>query len=188
MFENLQLEYGRYRGFSLSNSADVTIQNSNIHSFLGTGLSLTGVCCLISKVQIQWIGCSAAAVSGGNVYTLAYGNNTIQQSNFSLYARWTRTYNPGCSISGVGQKMISCNMSNAPQNGVLASGNQHLWQYNTFYNLCMETSDAGAWYMGRSFTQRGNVIDSNTFINILRVAPITNPNSSPYIWMMSSHV
>ena len=36
---------------------------------------------------------------------------------------------------------------------------------NTFDTLCYEATDSGAFYIGRSWTNRGVVLRGNTFVN-----------------------
>jgi len=42
-------------------------------------------------------------------------------------------------------------------------GNDHLIEFNEVHHVCMETHDAGAFYMGRDWSQRGNVVRYNFF-------------------------
>jgi len=46
---------------------------------------------------------------------------------------------------------------------VLFWGNEHILELNEVYQVCTDTGDAGAFYIGRDWTQRGNVIRHNYF-------------------------
>jgi len=46
------------------------------------------------------------------------------------------------------------------------SGNEHVIEYNEVHTVCTETDDAGAFYMGRDWTWRGNIIRYNYFHHI----------------------
>ena len=50
-------------------------------------------------------------------------------------------------------------------------GNNLLFEYNGFHNLCWEVRDSGAWYIGRSWVHRGIVIQNNLFTNIVHIEP-----------------
>lgn len=45
-------------------------------------------------------------------------------------------------------------------------GDFHLFEHNTIKDMCFETIDTGAFYVGRSWSQRGNVARFNTFDTI----------------------
>ena len=46
---------------------------------------------------------------------------------------------------------------------VIITGNDHLLEFNEVYHVAQETSDVGAFYMGRDWTERGIVIRWNYF-------------------------
>ena len=84
----------------------------------------------------------------------------------SYYARIIRTYNPGIGWGGVGNVFASNHISDAPHNGMLGGGVLNSFINNTLEHLCFEATDSGAWYAGRSWTNRGNLLQGNTFRNI----------------------
>jgi len=45
-------------------------------------------------------------------------------------------------------------------------GNDCLFEYNTISGLCYEATDTGAFYTGRNWIDRGNIIRHSTFENI----------------------
>ena len=45
-------------------------------------------------------------------------------------------------------------------------GNDNLFEYNTISHACYECTDTGAFYVGRSWSERGNVVRFNTFDTI----------------------
>jgi len=54
----------------------------------------------------------------------------------------------------------------APHTAIMLRGNEHLIEFNKIHNVCYETGDVGAFYMGRDWTMRGNVIRYNFFHHI----------------------
>ena len=42
-----------------------------------------------------------------------------------------------------------------------AEGNNHIVEYNEIHNVIRESGDAGAYYVGRDWTQRGNILRYN---------------------------
>ena len=77
-----------------------------------------------------------------------------------------RTYNAGVAFGGVGNAYTRNTISIAPHTGALGGGVANVFTENTFDTLCYESTDAGAWYAGRSWTNRGNALVGNTFVNI----------------------
>jgi hypothetical protein len=57
-------------------------------------------------------------------------------------------------------------METGPHNAILGSGNNNLFEYNKVKNFCFETSDAGAFYTGRSWASLGNIVRYNEFSNV----------------------
>ncbi len=101
-------------------------------------------------------------------------NNIVK--NFS---RWSKTYRPAFNVDGVGTTIEHNEMFNGPHTALLWSGNYHTMQYNIIHDVsttlferhfylqylqvCRETGDVGAFYSGRDWTRRGNVIKHNFF-------------------------
>merc|ERR1711994_777166 len=100
---------------------------------------------------------------------LVAGNNTVRDSEVRYHGEWKRTYQPGFRFSGVGNQWISNYVGYGPHQGFTGSCNDCLFDGNTFENLCYESSDSGAWYAGRSWVHRGNVLSNNLFVNIRNI-------------------
>lgn len=111
-------------------------------------------------------GCYGISISGGNQKDLVYSNNLISNNTIQAGSRWTRTYNPAISFSDVGSIFEGNYIENHPHAGMLGLCTDCLFQYNYFENLCYEVSDSGAFYSGRSWSHRSNVIRFNTFRDI----------------------
>jgi parallel beta-helix repeat protein len=92
---------------------------------------------------------------------LTAGENIARNNRITDYARWVHTYRPGIFIDGVGNRAANNYIADAPHAGILLKGNDHIIEYNEIAHVCSEVSDAGAFYMGRDFTERGNVLRFN---------------------------
>jgi hypothetical protein len=95
--------------------------------------------------------------------TLKPGNLVAEDNRIWAYSRWCRTYRPAISVSGVGNRASHNEIHDAPHQAIFVSGNDHVIEYNDISNVCTETGDAGAVYMGRDTTMRGDVIQFNRF-------------------------
>jgi hypothetical protein len=161
------VQLSRGVGILASDCNNCTFTNLDISNQGHNGLSLGGNNNSVTNVRITGTGCAASSVYGGNPTTLTPAGNSVTNSEFANYARMVRTYNPGIGWSGVGNYYAFNYIHDAPHNGMLGGGNDNLFEGNTFKDLCFEATDSGAWYAGRSWIMRGNVLLNNTFVDIL---------------------
>jgi hypothetical protein len=108
--------------------------------------------------------------------TLTPASNSATCNTIYNISRLCWTYNPGVSLEGVGNYVAHNLIYNAPHNAVLVSGNNHVIEYNEIHHVCNETADAGALYMGQSWTQRGNIIRYNYIHDINLGGGATDPS------------
>ncbi len=66
-------------------------------------------------------------------------------------------------MQGVGNIVKNNLIHDLPHTAVFFWGNDHILEYNEIHHVCMETGDAGAFYIGRDWTQRGSIIRYNYF-------------------------
>eukprot|EP00730_Choanoeca_flexa_P001448 TRINITY_DN10640_c0_g1_i6.p3 TRINITY_DN10640_c0_g1~~TRINITY_DN10640_c0_g1_i6.p3 ORF type:complete len:130 (+),score=32.29 TRINITY_DN10640_c0_g1_i6:1260-1649(+) len=91
----------------------------------------------------------------------------IAQSNTIYeYEQVSWTYTPGILVAGVGNKAIGNHIFDAEHQALYCQGNDHTFAGNYIHDVVRNTRDSGAFYMGRDWTYRGNVIENNTFANI----------------------
>jgi hypothetical protein len=165
-FENLSVNYARNSAISFGNAANINVINVDVSNHGHHSVQLSGSNNLVQRITSTGTGCSAAQIFGGNTQTITSGNNSLLDSNFSYFGRMLITYEPALSWGGVGGVFSRNIFANGFHSGVLGSGVNNLFSNNLFDTLCTMTTDAGAWYSGRSWINRGNVIEGNTFIRI----------------------
>ncbi len=102
-------------------------------------------------------------LAGGDRATLEPGNNFAINNNIYDCSRWVRTYRAGIFMYGVGNVVKHNLIHDLPHTAVFFWGNEHILEYNEIHHVCMETGDAGAFYIGRDWTQRGSIIRYNYF-------------------------
>jgi parallel beta-helix repeat protein len=147
------------RGGSYNLLAGCTLRNIgnnavNIDGGLGNG---------VAGCDIYQCGESGIRLSGGARETLARAGNYAINNQIHDYSQWVRTYQPGIAIYGVGNRVSNNLIYSAPHIAIMLHGNEHSIEFNEIHHVCMETSDAGAFYMGRDYSQQGNVIRYNYF-------------------------
>jgi len=105
-------------------------------------------------------------MEGGDRITLTSSKHFATNCHVHHFARHQKTYCPAFHIKGVGQKVISNYIHDAPHNAILFWGNDHLIEKNRIERVCLNTSDAGAIYTGRDWTFGGTVIRQNYISNL----------------------
>ena len=117
--------------------------------------------------EITGTGEGGVSLDGGDRKTLVPGRNFVVNCRIHDYSRWARTYRPGVGIDGVGNRVAHNLIYDAPHNAILLGGNDHLIEYNEIHHVCRQTGDAGAFYMGRDWTMRGNIVRFNYFHDLV---------------------
>lgn len=107
-------------------------------------------------------------LEGGNREKLTPASNYAENNNIHNYSRWVITYRPGVQMRGVGNRVAHNLIHDAPHCAIIFKGNEHIIEFNEIHNVCSETADAGAFYIGRDWTQRGNVIRFNYFHHLMK--------------------
>ncbi|MFC7622122.1 right-handed parallel beta-helix repeat-containing protein [Microlunatus sp. GCM10028923] len=182
-FEGLTFEFGRDAGLVITGGEQVVVKGSDIVNFSNGGVrinaptqfmapipddELDGVGHLIDSSELRHLGALAVQVNGGDKTTLAPGRNEVRNSHLHDFAYYNKAYNPGISLSGVGNRAVGNEINDAPHPGILIYGNDHLVEYNEIYDICTMFSDLGAIYMNAGSTpqERGTVIRRNYFHDI----------------------
>jgi len=117
--------------------------------------------------EITGTGEGGISIDGGDPKTLTQGRNFVENCRIHDYSRWARTYRAGVGIDGVGNRISHNLIYDAPHNAILLGGNDHLIEYNEIHHVCRETGDSGAFYMGRDWTMRGDVVRFNYFHDLV---------------------
>jgi hypothetical protein len=163
----LILEGTRGPGLELVNTVDCRLSGGIIRNAGGVGMQVVnGVSSGLDSSDVHAVGQGGIYLAGGDRQTLTAANDFVSNCQLSDFNRWVFTYRPGVKIGGVGNRVDHTLIKDAPHAAVIVSGNDHVVEYNDITNVCTETSDAGAVYMGRDFTQRGTIIRFNRIHDI----------------------
>ena len=172
---------------SLKNAAWITVRGMVIEHTRGTAITIDGgeevriAGCLIRNVG-SWgvtiqggrrhgvVGCDilqtgegGVSLSGGDRPTLTAAGHFADNNHIHHYARLIRTYRPAVGLTGVGNRAAHNVIHDAPHTAILNSGNDHIIEFNEIHHVCQETGDVGAFYMGRDWSMRGNIVRYNYF-------------------------
>ncbi len=181
----------------MANASHVTLQGLSFECARGSGVEIAGGSKnLIAGCDFRNLGTFAAKLDGGTAngvvgcnmsemgqggiiliggdrQTLVPAGHFAVNNHISRYSRWVRTYSAAINIEGVGHHVAHNLINQAPHMGIFLSGNDHAVELNEIHDIALETSDVGAIYMGRDYTQRGNVIRYN-YIHDLPVETSVN--------------
>lgn len=184
-------------GFVLSSCKNVTFQGITLKNLRRTGIyaekcsNITINNCEFSAIgdwAIKAMNCPETVVknsylhdlSSGGIYiiagdrpTLTPGNSLVENCRIERFMHYRRTYSPAVRLEGVGNKVSHCRMSDAPHEAVEFKGNNLIMEYCDIENVCNDTADCGAIYMGRDWTRRGCEIRYNYFHNIKSIDTTT---------------
>ena len=116
--------------------------------------------------------CHGITVIAGDPATLTPAAHNISGNLIHRFARIHRTYNPGISWGGVGSLVSNNTIRDAPHAAILGGGVNYLFEHNVIERVAYEVDDAGAFYTGRSWLDRGNVVRSNEFRSIRTRVPV----------------
>ncbi len=163
-FKGLTFEATRGTAVKLQGGAGTQVVGCTIRNTGDKGIELVGGNHnAVRGCDIYNTAAGGIVLSGGDRASLTAGKNIAENNHIYNYSRWRRTYAPGVTIEGVGNAVRHNLFHDAPHNAVQLAGNEHVIEFNEFHNVCEETDDVGAFYMGRDWTQRGNIVRYNYF-------------------------
>lgn len=139
----------------------IAIANSVIRNIGNRAAVIGGRDNGLIDMLIEDIGEGGVVLAGGDRKMLTPANLYVERSTIRRFARLTRTLQPAIQMSGVGNRAIGNQISDAPHTAILFTGNDHLISRNEIFDVCKETGDAGAIYTGRDWSARGTVISDN---------------------------
>lgn len=121
----------------------------------------------VNGCDIHGTGAGGVTLSGGKTATLTPGRHSAENNHVHHYSRRARTYKPAIEVTGVGNRIAHNLIHDGPHVALAAGGNDHVVEFNEVHNVVEESGDAGAYYVGRSWTQRGTILRYNYFHDIV---------------------
>ena len=167
-FENLIISTSQGTVIDVKNGADNVNVTGCTASNAGTAcVSMSGVTnSHVTNSIVYGCGGTGISMTTGNIQTLASGKSSVVRNLISNFSRIHRTYQPGIGFNSVGLYVAHNNISDGPHACLQGGGNDNIFEHNHIEQCTYETVDVGAFYVGRSWSQRGNVARYNKFQNI----------------------
>ncbi len=159
--QNLTLEATRATLVKVNMGSDNTLSYLLLRNAGTNAAEVSGTRNRVERCEILHSGNGGVILSGGDRSSLTPGENSVTNCHIHHFSRFSRTYQPGVRLSGVGHLVSHNRIHNAPHSAILYGGNEHEISYNDIHDVCRWTSDAGAIYAGRDWGARGNLIKFN---------------------------
>jgi hypothetical protein len=168
-FEGLSLRFSRGDGFLMSGCDDVAVSGCTISGMGIHGIeAVNATRAFVKSTDISEIGRSGIVMQGGDRSTLTSGGNVVENCHIATTGRILATSESAIFLTGVGTRVRNCSIHDLPNIAIRMRGNNHQIEANEIYRTCLDTSDAGAIYMGRDFSEQGVVIRGNYFHDIVQ--------------------
>jgi hypothetical protein len=162
--EGLTLEATRGTAVEVAGGERVRLANLNIRNVGNHAVHVKGgLSHSVDGCEIYQTGDAGIVLEGGDRPTLSPAGHAALNNRIHHIAEWSKTYQPGIRIAGVGHRVAHNLIHDAPHTAILLSGNDHVIEFNEIHHVCLETGDVGAFYMGRDYTERGIEIRHNYF-------------------------
>ena len=165
-FIGLTLQGTRGDGIALSGD-NILVDHCTVQNLAGSAMSLTGYNNTASNNEICHVGRQGIIIGGGGAETLTPGNSRAINNLVHDWSEIVMTYQGGIRVNGTGNLAANNELYNARHTAIFFSGNNHVIERNNIHDVCLETSDAGAIYFGRTwFGAWGTVIRNNAIYNL----------------------
>jgi len=160
----LTLEYTRGDAVDIRGGANNRVVGCTIRNIGNVAVKIeSGERHSVSACDISQTGDGAVILAGGDRPTLTPAGNSVEDCNIHEFGRWVRTYTPGVLVGGVGNRVEHNRIYDSPHCAIQLHGNEHRIEFNEIHHVALETHDVGAFYLGRDYTERGNVVRYNYF-------------------------
>ncbi|MFH1008808.1 MAG: right-handed parallel beta-helix repeat-containing protein [Candidatus Latescibacterota bacterium] len=158
------MEYARGNGAQIHEGtnvhlADCTVRNIGNYAVLVNG----GFSHRVTGCTVYNTGDGGIQLHGGDRNTLSPAGHVAENNHIHHIGQWSRCYQPAIKVQGVGIRVAHNLLHDGPHSAIQLGGNEHLIEFNHIHHVCQETGDVGAFYMGRDWTMRGNIIRHNFF-------------------------
>jgi hypothetical protein len=167
-FRGFHWEDCRGTAVRLEGGADCRISAGVVRHSGGAGVVVNGgERHRVTGCDVRFTGTAGITLSGGRRETLTPAGHEAENNHVHHFGRRARTYQPGIGVHGVGQRIAHNRVHDGPHMALTASGNDHRVEHNEIHNVVEESGDAGAFYVGRDWTQRGTVLRGNYWHDIV---------------------
>jgi hypothetical protein len=166
-FRGLVFECARAGAVVIKGGGHCDVSGCTVRNVGGTGIAIQGgTHHTVRSCDVYETAATGISVNGGDRKTLARGDHAVENCHIHHFARVQKTYRPGISLQGVGNRVSHCYIHDCPHEGIGYGGNDHTIEFTDFTRIARETGDVGAIYAAMDWTYMGHVFRYNYFHNI----------------------
>ncbi len=163
-FENISFSASRGEAFQINEGSHVFVGGCTFYNMGKEPIIVNGgKYHRIQGCDMYELAMGGVQLNGGNRATLDSANHIATNNHIHHFSYRVKTYRPALQVGGVGNILSHNLIHDAPHMAIGFGGNDHLIEFNEIYRVLTETSDAGAIYNGRDWTERGTIIQYNYF-------------------------
>lgn len=144
----------------------ITIKNCLIKNIGESAVEIEGSKILVENNTITATGKAGVVLTGGDRESLVSSENVVTNNLIYDWSQVYQTYQAAVALHGVGGVCSHNEIYNSPHEAITYSGNNHIIEYNVIHDVVLKSSDAGAIYSGRSWSQYGNIVRYNCIYDI----------------------
>ncbi|MDR0405870.1 MAG: right-handed parallel beta-helix repeat-containing protein, partial [Clostridiales bacterium] len=160
--EGITFENSCFSGIVVNNSENILVRGCTFRNLGGQGVNIKGgKNCGVAGSDFYDLGKGGVFLTGGDRITLTPSGHFVENSYFTRFALSIKTYVPAISLEGCGFRVSNCVIHDGPHSAITTGANDVLIENCEIYDVCKETSDAGAYYTGRDWTRQGGVLRNN---------------------------
>jgi hypothetical protein len=160
-------ECSRAGAIEVRGGTDCDVSGCVVRNVGGTGINIQGGARhTVRSCDVYEVAGTGIILNGGDRKTLAPAQHAVENCHIHHFARVWKTYRPGVSLQGVGNRISHSYIHDCPHEGVGYSGNDHVIEYCEFTRVARETGDVGAIYAAMDWTYMGHVWRYNYFHDI----------------------
>ena len=162
-FEGLVFEYARRVAVEFRDAVKCAVVASSVRHTSSWAIQIeNGRDCRVAGCDLFDLGRGGIALRGGDIPTLASGNNVADNNHIGHYGKVVYNYQPAIALGGVGNRAVHNLIHHSDHQAISFGGNDHYIGWNVIHDMCMHNDDAGSIYCcQRDWTRRGTVIERN---------------------------
>lgn len=115
----------------------------------------------VTACNISDTGTGGLVMEGGDRKTLTPSGHVAENNDIWNPGRRKRTHAYNVHMGGVGVRLAHNRIHSAPHQAIGLGGNDHIIEFNEIFDICQESDDCGAFYMGRNPSERGSILRYN---------------------------
>ncbi len=164
--QGFTIECAQGPGVRVQGGSHNLIAGCVIRNTFGHGAAVSGEDNRVVGCDIHDTGLCGVRLAGGDRKTLTPCRNVADNNRIWRPSRVVLTYTPAIHASGVGCRVSHNLIRDCPHMALGLGGNDHVFEFNDVGRAMLASSHGGAFYCGRDFTARGNVVRYNKLHDI----------------------